>query len=163
MSEHETVNIFEQAARRKLRWTTTRGQITVEELWDLPLQSNTKELSLDGLAVSLDTEIQGNGAGKSYLKKQRSTVDKDQKLRFDIVVHIIEVREQENEDRANSQRLAAEAKQLEEALEDRTASDLANLPKDKLEERLSQIRALQRGEKPATTDAGSTTKAKRRR
>ena len=41
-----TMNIFEYATRAKLRFASSRGDLTVEQLWDVPLRST------DGFAGS---------------------------------------------------------------------------------------------------------------
>ena len=33
------MNIFEYAARSKIRFQSTKGELTVEQLWDVPLRS----------------------------------------------------------------------------------------------------------------------------
>lgn len=35
-----TINIFEYATRNKLRFQSIRGELTVEQLWDIPLRSS---------------------------------------------------------------------------------------------------------------------------
>lgn len=34
-----TTNIFEYATRTKLRFASTKGELTLEQLWDVPLRS----------------------------------------------------------------------------------------------------------------------------
>ena len=46
------MNLFEIASRKKLRIPTTKGDLTVEQLWDLPLKSTG--LSLDKIAIDLN-------------------------------------------------------------------------------------------------------------
>lgn len=55
----ENVNNFEIASRLKLRFETAVGMISTEDLWTLPLTSNSK-VSLDSLAVSLNKELKGS-------------------------------------------------------------------------------------------------------
>ena len=48
------VNIFEQASRNKLRFDTNiKGVISTEDLWDLPLTSDTGRVNLDDIAKAL--------------------------------------------------------------------------------------------------------------
>jgi hypothetical protein len=42
-------NLFERATRLKLRFSTNKNEITVEDLWELPLQSKTG-FDLDNVA-----------------------------------------------------------------------------------------------------------------
>ena len=39
------MDIFKQAAKQKLRFKTSQGLVTTEDLWDMPLLSKTKPLS----------------------------------------------------------------------------------------------------------------------
>jgi len=91
--------MFEKAARKKLRFTTSVGRVSVEDLFDMKLET------LDDLYMSLAKQIQGNGI-ESLIKKQTKTNEMLQ-LSFDIVKHIIEVRLAENE--ASSLALANKA------------------------------------------------------
>lgn len=72
---------FKLASQQKLRFQTNKGLLSVEQLWDLTLQE------LDVLAVSLETEHK-ESSKKSFLVKT-STKDKIAKLRFDIVLDIL--------------------------------------------------------------------------
>jgi hypothetical protein len=80
--------MFEQASRLKLRFETSRGNISTEDLWDLPLTSITG-FSLDDLAKSLNKAV--NESEESFVVK-RSKTDEILALRFDIVKHVIEVK-----------------------------------------------------------------------
>lgn len=83
------MNIFELAAQQKLRFNTGRGDLTVEQLYDLPLQAKSN-ISLDGIAISLDTEIRET-AKKSFVSEvspNASLLD----LKLEIVKHIIKCR-----------------------------------------------------------------------
>lgn len=82
------MSIFKQASQQKLRIQTGRGPLTVEQLWDLPVEE------LDVLAVSLDEEHK-NSKGKSFLTKV-SVKDKTVKLKFDIVLEILNTKVEEN-------------------------------------------------------------------
>ena len=79
--------MFEKASREKLRFSSVKGLLTVEDLWDLPLsQLNTFAKSIN---KKLKTEEE-----EDFLEE----VKKDEKLQlsFDIVVHIIKTRQEEN-------------------------------------------------------------------
>jgi hypothetical protein len=52
------LNMFEQASRLKLRFETIRGEFTVEQLWSLPLSSQSEStVTLDMIAIDLDAKI----------------------------------------------------------------------------------------------------------
>lgn len=89
-------NIFIIASRQKLRFNTPQGLLSVEDLWDLPLTSEkANRANLDDLAVSLHRELE-SGPKVSFVNKS-AKADDDNKIKFDIVKHIIDVRLAENE------------------------------------------------------------------
>jgi hypothetical protein len=93
-----TINIFEQATRQGLRFNTRMGKVTVEDLWQLSLNS-TKVDSLESIAVAIYTEQQAAptvsfvGAG--------SAASAVLTLKLDILKRIIEVRQAENAAKTN--------------------------------------------------------------
>ena len=97
-------NIFELASREKLRFNTGRLQVTVEQLWELPL---TGANSLDTLAVELDAAIR-NTAPRSFVTNSATAADKTLQLQFDIVKHVIDVRVAERKAKAEKAEKAAE-------------------------------------------------------
>lgn len=78
---------FKLASKQQLRIPTKKGVLSVEQLWDLSLDD------LDALAVSLENEHKESGK-KSFLVKT-SVKDKTAKLRFDIVLDILNTKVEE--------------------------------------------------------------------
>lgn len=83
------MSTFKQATREKLRFQTSKGILSVEQLWDLSLSD------LDTLAVSLQ-EAYDKSKGKSFLDT-RTTKDKGLKLQFDVVLEILQDKKDELE------------------------------------------------------------------
>jgi hypothetical protein len=104
----ESLNLFEQAARSKLRFQTSKGLISVEDLWDLPLTSTTGKTNLDDIAGELyrGTQDTGNISFVNPSKKE----NEEALLKFQVVKHIIDVRIAER-DAAKTAREKAEKKQ----------------------------------------------------
>lgn len=80
---------FKLASKEKLRVETKKGNLSVEQLWDLPIPE------LDELAVSLESQHQ-ESAKKSFVVKKTSK-DKIVKLKFDIVLEILNTKVAEQE------------------------------------------------------------------
>ena len=110
--------MFQQASRLKLRFETTKGQLAVEDLWDLPLTSQTKA-NLDDLARTLHQATKNESV--SFVNKATPANELD-KLRFDIVLHIINTRLAENEAAATA-RTNREKKQQIMALIDQKQNE----------------------------------------
>ncbi len=75
------MDAFKLASKQKLRFRTAKGELSVEQLWDLSLTE------LDTLAVSLETEHAQSGK-KSFLNPT-STKDRTAKLKFDVVLDVL--------------------------------------------------------------------------
>lgn len=81
--------MYKEAAKNKLRFTTSKGVLTTEQLWDLSINE------LDSLAVKLQEEYESSGK-KSFLVR-RSVKDKTVKLKFDIVLDVLNTKSDEME------------------------------------------------------------------
>ena len=90
---------FKEATKQKLRIQTSKGSLSIEQLWDLSLTD------LDTLAVSLQEEHEKSGK-KSFLTKT-SAKDKTTKLRFDVVLEVLNTKSAEAE-------AIAEAKEIKD-------------------------------------------------
>jgi len=91
--------MYKEASKLKLRISTVKGQLSVEQLWDLPITQ------LDELAVALEKEYE-TSANKSFLVK-KTLKNKVAKLKFDIVLDILDSKvnaaEAASETRANKE------------------------------------------------------------
>lgn len=91
-------NKFIQAARLKLRFSTAVGVLSVEDLWDLPLESKNK-VNLDSIAIALHRELKDTKE-ESFISKSKA--DPILEMKLDIVKYIIGVKLQEAEDKAKA-------------------------------------------------------------
>jgi hypothetical protein len=115
---------FEKASRMKLSFVTDKGVIVTEDLWDLPLSK------LNKLAVSLNKEVKASSE-ENFLE-ETSVEDATTKLRFDIVLSILETKKAERDARAEASSRKAErekimgilAKKQDDALETMTEAEL---------------------------------------
>jgi hypothetical protein len=125
------MNIFEQATRAKLRFTTPNGMLGIEDLWDLPLTS--RRANLDDIARYLDAELKSSAA-VSFVKEVSET-NAATKLAFDVVLHIINVKLAEQkaaslaaDNREKKQRIMAIIEQKQaEALSASSIEDLQQM------------------------------------
>lgn len=82
-------NIFEQASRAKLRFDAPKGSLTVEDLWDLNLQS------LNALAKVFNKGIKEEEAEDFLDENKESKGINLLKLKFDITLHILRAKQDE--------------------------------------------------------------------
>lgn len=128
--------MFEKAVRLKLRFDTDKGQISCEDLWDLPLTSK-RGVSLDSIAVSYYQKLRDN-ANISFVDNNTKT-DEGDKLCFDIVRYVIEVKKKEAQDRQNEKQSAEKRQRILEALAKKKDEKLGQSSIEELERMLSEI------------------------
>lgn len=129
--------MFEKASRLKIRFDSPMGQLSVEDLWDLPLTSTTKKANLDDLAVHLDKELKETTT-TSFVKKT-SKSNEVTKLKFDIVLKVIEVKQAEA-DAADQRKSNAERKQkLLAILAEKQDADLKGKSTEELQKLINEL------------------------
>jgi hypothetical protein len=106
------ISIFEQASRLQLRFVTSKGHVSTEELWDLNLQS------LDTIAKAVNRELKSSQE-ESFIGTPTTAnkATKQQELRLSILKHVIAVKQEEeaaSKSRAAKRAQLATLKQLAE-------------------------------------------------
>lgn len=139
------IALFEVASRIKLRFNTTQGLISVEDLWDIPLTSKTGKANLDDIARGLNKSLKtADDDTVSFVNKSQKTgtsqVELDQ-LRFELVKYVIGVRLEENEKRANAQANAEKRQRILQIMEERQENSLRNASDEELNKMLQEIAA----------------------
>lgn len=125
------MNIFERSTREKLRFLTTKGTISTEDLWDLSLES------LDRAAKSLNKQVKEDGE-ESFIKT-KTAANKTLELQFEIVKHVITVKMAEAEEKKLRAEKNARRAQILELI---AKKEVANLEGKSIEELTSELAAL---------------------
>jgi hypothetical protein len=77
--------IFEKASRQKTRFSSSRGNLNTEDLWDLPVGE------LDGIFKSMNAELRTKSE-ESLLGDQNDMVASELEMRVAIIRHIVHVK-----------------------------------------------------------------------
>ena len=128
-------NIFEQASRQKLRINSVAGYITTEQLWDLPLKSSA--VSLDEIAKNLHKEIK-SCATESFVD-DNVEVDPKFQLAFDIVLHIVKVKKEEQKIAQDKKLLDQKKARIMEAIAKKEDQKFDDASMDELKEMLADL------------------------
>lgn len=131
----ENTNPFEQASRNKLRFSTTQGTLDVEDLWDLPLNSE-RRANLNDIARELSKEIR-NADTEDFVGTTSSKANTTTKLKFDVVLHVITVRKAENDAAQQATQKASQKARIREILAKKQDSELEGKSADELEQLLA--------------------------
>lgn len=123
--------MYKKALRTKLRFNTTKGKLTTEDLFDLSL------IDLNNLAISLDKKL-SETPRKSFISDITPDTQEDE-LRFNIVKDVITLKLAERDAAQNAKAKAAEKAQLLEILHRKKNAALENLSVAEIEAKLASL------------------------
>jgi hypothetical protein len=129
---------FEKAFRLKLRFDSPKGALSVEDLWELPLTSNSGKANLDDIARNLHREIRKEGDTASFVNPS-ATKDDELQLRFDIVKHVIDVRVAENRAALDAAKRREDKELLRQIIAKKEVANLETKTVDELNEMLARM------------------------
>lgn len=125
------MSIFEKATRLKLRYNSSVGKLSTEDLWDLPLKSGNKA-NLNDVAKHISRSLKGQDEENFVDTNSEDKVSKELRLKLEIVKSVIahkikskESAEKSAETKALKQRLVGIlAKKQDEKLEGMSEEDI---------------------------------------
>jgi len=81
------MEIFKKASKKKLRFSTNRGSLSVEQLWDLP-KEEIRQLVIKAREAAKKSSGEVNDSELSFLDAPAKTKATDDDLRFEILKDI---------------------------------------------------------------------------
>lgn len=133
-------NMFESATRNKLRFESSVGHLTVEDLWDLPLTSTRKIATLDNVAREVNRQLKAESE-ESFVVKSTNARKKDLETKLEIVKYIIQVKLDEQEAARSRAARAEEKKKLLEILEAKETQNMVSMDVEDIRKRLAELDA----------------------
>lgn len=124
------MNLFEIASRKKYRFNSPKGPLTVEHLWGLPLTDAHGNVSLDMIAKSIFADMKDEGE-VSFVEKSPMT-DDTLSNKLDIVKHIIAVKLAEREAFMNQKAVAEKKRLLNQIIAEKENDELKGKSLDDL-------------------------------
>lgn len=131
------MNIYQQAAVKKIRFESARGQLTVEQLFDLPLVSKSG-FDLDSVAKAANSTLKAM-AEESFVQPAATPGRADAELRLELVKDVIAYRMAENRKRLEASQRSAEREKLLSALERRQEEELSKLTPAEIQARIDAL------------------------
>jgi hypothetical protein len=125
------MNIFEEASRRKMRFATSKGLVSVEDLWALKLPE------LQALAETLDKRVQASTSTNYFGVKPPE--DADSKLAFELVVHVGKVKHEEDIARKSAADKEKRRKHILDIMARKTDAELEGKSLNELREELGKL------------------------
>lgn len=125
------MNIFEKASRIKLRINSTKGILSVEDLWDLPLEK------LNSLAKDVNRKLREQGE-EDFLGNTPSR-DAKLSLTLDIIKEIIKVRLDEKSEQEKKAEKKAKKEQLMAILARKEAESLEGKSTEEIRKLIAEL------------------------
>ena len=129
-------NMFEQATRNKLRFESTKGPLSVEQVWDAPLTSRNG-FSLDDIAKQAKREL--DALSEESFVEQVSPLKSVAVLKLEVVKHIISVKLEEKEAASKRAERAELRRQLTEALAEKQSDAIKHMSPEEIQKRLKEL------------------------
>lgn len=130
-------NIFESAARIKLRFASMRGELTVEQLWDVPLRSRD-DFNLNAIAKTANRALK-EISEESFVATSKTPEHARRELAMEVVKHIIGIKlveEVRAEERAAKRQ---EKEKLLQILAEKQDGKLSELSEKELQKRIAAL------------------------
>jgi hypothetical protein len=130
--------LFEKASRAAYRFPSVKGELTVEQLWHMPLQSNSK-FDLDNVARAVNQELK-SVTEDSFVETRSNPRKGSLENKLAIVKYIIQVKIEENKAKREASQRQEEIRKLEDILERKRHQELEGKEASEIEKRLEELR-----------------------
>lgn len=130
-----TEALFETASRKRYRFESSKGALSVEDLWELPLSG--KGVNLDEVAKTLYRKTNGD-ATISFVSDTNS-VSTDLRNQFDIVKYVINVKLAERQKQIEAANRAEQRQAVLAAIAEKRTQELVSGSIEDLEKKLAAL------------------------
>lgn len=130
--------MFEKASRLKFRFVTSQGVLTVEDLWDLPLSSESGRANLDDIAKAINRQLKASVEEESFVSQPKES-DDSVKTMFEIVKHIISVKLAENEAKKKQRENKLKKQQILAIIAKKQDAALEGAPLEELQKMVDEL------------------------
>ena len=122
---------FEKASRLKLRFSTNKGELSVEDLWELSLES------LDTIAKGVNKKLKDESE-ESFIGKKSSN-NAVLELKMEILKEIITVKLKEKEVKASRAVKSAKLAQLKELANNKANEQLSGMSLEEINKLILEL------------------------
>ena len=132
-----TTNIFEYAARNKLRFQSTKGELTLEQLWDIPLRSKD-DFNLNAVAKAA-SKAWKDISEESFVETAKTPEHVRRATALEVVKYVIDTKlaeELATKTRADNK---IEKEKLLAILAEKQAGKLSELSEKELQKRIAAL------------------------
>lgn len=136
----DTNDLFFRATKGKFRFPSKVGELTTEQLWDLPLTSTKAGADLDTVAKTINAEIR-SASEESFVGPTRNPKRAILEIKLEVVKAVIAAKIDDARDAEKRAAKASRRKLLEEAIAQADMREISSASKDDLLKRLREMDA----------------------
>lgn len=132
------VNMFEFATRNKIRLPSTKGELSVEQLWDVPLRGNG-DFNLDNVAKTVNKALKAASEESFVETASKSAAQTRLEVSLDVVKYVIQTKlDEEAADKRRAENRKEKAR-LMEILAEKQDGKLSELSERELKKRIAEL------------------------
>lgn len=135
-------DLFQRAARFKLRFPSPIGDLTIEDVWDLPLKGRASNgrpcVDLDTVARLVHAELKGIDE-VSFVDTKPDPRKADLETKLEIVKVVIAARQAERDAAKTAAETAERKRKLLAALASKEEQDLAGMTREQIEAEIAKL------------------------
>lgn len=132
------MNIYKYAAQHQIRFASVRGMLTVEQLFDLPLKSDSG-FCLDNVAKAINAGLKSLDS-ESFVEEVKADSNKsDLQVAFEIVKDVIKTKQDAAAAVRLKQENAARKHRILELINEKKDAKFKELTIDELEKELASV------------------------
>jgi hypothetical protein len=130
--------MYKFAVQNKLRFPSLRGELTIEQLFDLPLKA-ASGFDLDNVARTINSELKEIGDESFVENTNNSPRKKTLEKSLELVKDVIKTRQEENSARLNKLKKTEERKKILDAMAAKKEQQLSQASLEELEAKLAAL------------------------
>ena len=130
-------SIFLAATRRKLRFPSAKGNLSIEQLWDIPLTSRG-DFSVNSIAVAINREFKSL-QDESFVDVSPNPRRDELALSLEILKEVIRIRQEEAQQAQAAAARDSLRRQIQVAIADKEQEELTSGSLDELKARLREL------------------------
>lgn len=130
--------MYKFAVQNKLRFPSSHGDLTVEQLFDLSLKSKSG-FDLNSVAIAIHTELKGVGEESFVDDNSADPRKKVLEVSLEIVKDVIKTKQEENAAKIDKAKRAEKRAKILDAMEEQESRQLSTATREELEKRLAEL------------------------
>lgn len=132
-------DLYKYAAQNQLRFPSNRGDLTVEQLFDLPLKSTRGGPDLDSVARQINKDLKETAEESFVEDTAADPLRKAAEVAFAVVKDVIATKQEENRAEVARQNRTVERKKILDAMAAKKDQALTTASMEDLEKQLAAL------------------------